>query len=112
MFNDISNTLQRRLEHLGIDTESALGPDRAFKIEEKRIEPGDTVYLLGTARDNPDVDDTTGEENTDTSSSKTPRDTTSSSYQTTKKTPYETKPQPRSGSTSQGLSQRQSQPPP
>lgn len=65
MFNDISNTLQRRLEHLGIDTESALGPDHAFKIEEKRIEPGDTVYLLGTARDNPDVDDTTGEENTD-----------------------------------------------
>lgn len=61
---DVNDSVQNRLNKAGIDVTLTDGK-AGSTVEERRIDHEDTVYLLGTARDNPDVKDTTAQHNQD-----------------------------------------------
>mgnify|MGYP006914282785 CR=1 FL=1 len=58
-FDDPSPELKEQLDKLNVSYEGWFGGNYDMKFTETRIETGDDVYLLGTARDNPDVADGT-----------------------------------------------------
>jgi hypothetical protein len=61
---DVPNYMQTRIDEAGIDVKLTDGKSGCM-VEERRIDHGDDVYLLGTARDNPDVKDGTATNSTD-----------------------------------------------
>ena len=61
-FDDPSPQLKQRLDELNVNYEGWFGGNYDMKFKETRIEPGTEVYLLGTARDNPGVEDGTATE--------------------------------------------------
>ena len=62
-FQESENDVEQRLHNLDVDTETLVSTNRNLSISETRIEPGDEVYLLGRASDNPRVEDTTADTN-------------------------------------------------
>lgn len=64
-FDNPSDRLKEQLNDMDVDHTGWFGGNRDLTFSETRIEPDDTVYLLGTARDNPGVDDGTATTSTD-----------------------------------------------
>lgn len=64
-FDNPPEDLQRRLDDLGVDWEGWFGANKSMRYTETRITNDDTVYLLGTAQDHPDVEDGTSTNNED-----------------------------------------------
>jgi hypothetical protein len=56
-FDNPSQDLKAQLDKLDVNAQTIFGTNRDLTFSETRIEPGDNVYLLGTARDNPDVEE-------------------------------------------------------
>jgi hypothetical protein len=61
---DVPDYMQTRIDKAGINVTLTDGKNGCM-IEERRIDHGDEVYLLGTARDNPNVEDGTATNSTD-----------------------------------------------
>ena len=64
-WDDPPENLEKHLEQLDVDHEGWFGLNKRMRYTETRINQGDQVYLLGTARDNPDVEDGTATNSTD-----------------------------------------------
>lgn len=64
-FDNPSQDLKAQLDKLDVNAHSIFGTNRDLTFSETRIEPGDNVYLLGTARDNPGVKDGTATTSTE-----------------------------------------------
>jgi hypothetical protein len=64
-WDDPPKNVEKHLESLDVDHEGWLGMNKRMRYTETRINHGDQVYLLGTARDNPDVEDGTAANSTD-----------------------------------------------
>ncbi|MBD3387899.1 MAG: hypothetical protein GF416_02520 [Candidatus Altiarchaeales archaeon] len=63
MFGSLPQGALSFLEGRGLKTSGLFGSDRTFRLTEYFLMPGDEVYVLGTARDNPLVEDGTSDIN-------------------------------------------------
>ena len=65
MFKTIPSNIQQFCKSKGVSSTGFLGSSRSLKFEEKVFEPGDPAFIIGTAGDNPHVEDSTGQKNSD-----------------------------------------------
>jgi len=65
MGRDPPEDIRKFLEAENIRFEGFLGMNKTMKFIEKYIAPKDKLYIMGTADDNPHVEDGTGKDNTD-----------------------------------------------
>lgn len=60
---DPPSVVKAAIKRMGLSHETFLGINKTMKYQEFVLEPGNKVYILGTAGDNPFVEDTTGQKN-------------------------------------------------